>query len=121
MIMPSKSKDKRTSPELSAKKKALFYGITISIPVLFFLILELSLRAANYKGNTDLFMDPGIPTAEYLIPNPNFASRYFFYTNTTPSPSTDVFLKDKPKDSFRIFAMGGSSAAGCDPDLLSIG
>lgn len=97
---------------LPLKKKVLFYGITISIPFLFFLILELILRSTNYLGNTDLFIDPNIPTAEYRIPNPNFASRYFFYTNVIPSPSIDVFLAEKPEDSYRVFAMGGSTAAG---------
>ncbi len=97
---------------LPLKKKVLFYGITISIPFLFFLVLELILRSTNYLGNTDLFIDPNIPTNEYRIPNPNFASRYFFYTNVIPSPSIDVFLAEKPKDSYRVFAMGGSTAAG---------
>jgi len=97
---------------LPLKKKVLFYGITLSIPVLFFIVLELILRSVNYLGNTELFIDPNIPTDEYLIPNPNFASRYFFYTNVIPSPSIDVFLADKPKDSYRVFAMGGSTAAG---------
>ncbi|HCI71290.1 MAG TPA: hypothetical protein DHV30_12140, partial [Balneola sp.] len=97
---------------LPLKKKILFYGITFSIPVLFFLIVELILRSTNYLGNTDLFIDPNIPTNEYRIPNPNFASRYFFYTNVIPNPSIDVFLAEKPADSYRIFAMGGSTAAG---------
>jgi lysophospholipase L1-like esterase len=97
---------------LPLKKKVLFYGITLSVPILFFIILELILRSVNYLGNTELFIDPNIPTNEYLIPNPNFASRYFFYTNVIPSPSIDVFLAEKPKDSYRIFAMGGSTAAG---------
>jgi len=97
---------------LPLKKKVLFYGITISIPFLFFLVVELILRSTNYLGNTDLFIDPNITTDEYRIPNPNFASRYFFYTNVIPSPSIDVFLAEKPKDSYRVFAMGGSTAAG---------
>lgn len=108
---------KKTSAEsyngtLSNRKKTLFYLITFSIPVLFFLILEVSLRIADYKGNNDLFIDPGIPDVEFLYPNPNFASRYFFYTNTVPSPSMDMFEATKPADGFRVFAMGGSSAAG---------
>ncbi len=90
----------------------LFYGITISIPVLFFIFLEVGLRASNYMGNTDLFVDPQIELDDYLIPNPNFASRYFFYTRTIPNPSNDVFLREKPENGFRVFAMGGSSAAG---------
>lgn len=108
----AKKKQKSTTVELSARKKTVFYAITLSIPILFFVILEVGLRIGDYKGNNALFIDPGIPTNEYLMPNPNFASRYFFYTNTVPSPSTDVFLTNKPDNGFRVFAMGGSSAAG---------
>lgn len=107
---PAATKHQKTP--LSSRKKALFYVITLSIPLLFFLVLEITLRGVDYLGNNDLFSDPGIPSQEFLYPNPNFASRYFFYTNTVPSPSIDVFLKDKPDNSFRVFAMGGSSAAG---------
>jgi tetratricopeptide (TPR) repeat protein len=107
-----KKDPKKPAKELSTQKKVLFYAITFSIPVLFFVILEVSLRAGNYRGNTELFIDPQIPTNEYLIPNPNFSARYFFYTNTIPNPSTDVFLREKPENGLRIFAMGGSSAAG---------
>lgn len=98
--------------DLPLKKKILFYGITLSIPVLFFALVEITLRSVNYLGNTDLFIDPGIPGNEYLVPNPNFAARYFFYTRTIPNPSIDVFLKHKPENGFRVFAMGGSSTAG---------
>ena len=100
------------SEPLSFKKKAAFYAITVSIPILFFVILEVVLRSVNYMGDTELFIDPEYPTDEYFIPNPNFAARYFFYTKTIPSPSGDAFLQDKPENGYRIFAMGGSSAAG---------
>lgn len=100
------------SEPLPLKKKVFFYSITFSIPILFFLIMEIILRSINYLGNTELFIDPKIPANEYYMPNPNFAARYFFYTNTIPSPSIDVFLQQKPENSYRIFAMGGSSAAG---------
>lgn len=100
------------SEPLSPKKKAAFYAITISIPILFFVILEITLRSVDYMGDTSLFIEPNIPTGEYYISNPNFAARYFFYTKTIPSPSQDVFLQEKPENGYRIFAMGGSSAAG---------
>lgn len=99
-------------PKLSFRKKLLFYFITFSIPIVFFLAAELILRSVDYLGNTELFIDPQIPSDEYLIPNPNFAARYFFYTKTIPNPSIDAFLKNKPENSLRIFAMGGSTAAG---------
>lgn len=107
----TKENQNNTSRELSTRKKIVFYTIIFSIPVLFFVFLEIALTCSNYKGNNALFIDPGIPTQNYLMPNPNFASRYFFYTNTIPSPSTDVFLAHKPDNGFRVFAMGGSSTA----------
>ncbi|RNC85839.1 MAG: hypothetical protein ED557_03425 [Balneola sp.] len=112
--MAKKNSKKTSQPKapLSAKKKALFYTITFSIPVLFFLIIEIVLRSINYLGDTDLFYDPGVGSEEYLMPNPNFAARYFFYTKTIPNPSIDAFLEEKPENGFRVFAMGGSSAAG---------
>ncbi|MAL17390.1 MAG: hypothetical protein CL670_15900 [Balneola sp.] len=100
------------SEPLPFKKKAAFYAITVSIPILFFVILEVVLRSVNYMGNTELFIDPEIPTDEYYMPNPNFAARYFFYTKTIPNPSSDVFLQTKPENAYRVFALGGSSAAG---------
>jgi lysophospholipase L1-like esterase len=63
-------------------------------------------------GDLALFSDPGIGKNEYYLPNPNFAARYFFYTKTVPSPSIDVFKQEKTPDIYRVFAMGGSSAAG---------
>lgn len=100
------------SEPLPFKKKMAFYAITISIPVLFFVILEIVLRSVSYMGDTKLFINPNIPSGEYYMPNPNFAARYFFYTKTIPNPSQDVFLQEKPQNGYRIFAMGGSSAAG---------
>lgn len=115
--MSKRSKKKKTKESekqpLPLKKKILFYTLTISIPILFFVIIEIVLRSVDYMGNTDLFIDPEIPgDVEYLMPNPNFAARYFFYTRTVPNPSQDLFLKEKPENGLRIFAMGGSSAAG---------
>ena len=96
----------------SNKRTLLFYGITAAIPLIFFLLLETGLRRGNYMGDLALFSDPGIGKNEYYIPNPNFAARYFFYTKTVPSPSIDVFKQVKTSNIYRVFAMGGSSAAG---------
>ncbi len=109
--MAKKPKSANKKP-LSKEKKIAFYAITFSIPLLFFIVLEVILRGVNYKGDTNLFVETNIPQAEYLIPNQNFAARYFFYTRTVPNPSIDVFLKEKPENGYRVFAMGGSSAAG---------
>lgn len=92
-------------------RKRLFIAIAISLPFLFLLLLEAGLRLGNYKGDTDLFIDIKIYEQEFLRPNPNFTARYFFYTQTLPSPARDLFLKNKPENGFRVFMMGGSSAA----------
>lgn len=107
-----KSKTAGMQPTRSKERTALFYGITAGIPLVFFLLLEIGLRWGNYMGDLALFSNPGIGNNEYFIPNPNFAARYFFYTKTVPSPSIDVFKQEKTPDTYRVFAMGGSSAAG---------
>ena len=106
------SKDSAVRSTRSNKRTLLFYGITAAIPLIFFLLLESGLRWGNYMGDLSLFSDPGIGKNEYYIPNPNFAARYFFYTKTVPNPSIDVFKQEKTPDIYRVFAMGGSSAAG---------
>ncbi|MFN2373848.1 MAG: SGNH/GDSL hydrolase family protein, partial [Cyclonatronaceae bacterium] len=101
-----------TGPGPGGARKALFFSIMLSIPVLFFVFLELGLRWGNYRGNLDLFIYPQIFRGEYVLPNPGFTGRYFFATTTNPTPSNDTFLANKPDNGFRIFVIGGSSAAG---------
>ena len=115
--LPSSPKDGKSKaagmqPTRSIERTALFYGVTVAIPLVFFLFLEIGLRWGNYMGDLRLFSDPGIGNNEYFLPNPNFASRYFFYTKTIPNPSIDVFKQEKTPDTYRVFAMGGSSTAG---------
>lgn len=88
-----------------------FTLLALSIPVLFFVILEAGLRFGNYRGNTDLFVHP-VEFPDYVVANRNFASRYFFNTKVIPTPITDFFLKEKPANGFRVFVLGESSAAG---------
>ena len=44
--------------------------------------------------------------------NPEIARRYFFTTENLPYSNQDVFDAVKKKNAFRIFVLGGSSAAG---------
>lgn len=97
--------------EISSAKKTIFTVILLAFPVLFFVLLEAGLRMGDYKGNTDLFIQPEELNEQYLFPNPNFAARYFFNTSIIPNPSRDAFLAEKPENGFRLFAIGGSSAA----------
>ncbi len=97
---------------VSASKNLLFTLTALLIPVLFFVFLELGLRWSDYRGNTDLFLTMESLDNKYKIANPNFASRYFFYTTVVPNAPAEPFLSVKPENGFRIFVMGESSAAG---------
>lgn len=96
----------------SKSRNLIFTAIALTIPVLFFVFLELGLRWGDYRGNTDLFLKMESLDNRYKIANPNFASRYFFYTTVVPNAPAEAFLTEKPENGFRVFVMGESSAAG---------
>jgi len=91
------------------KTPKIFYAFLILIPILFFGLLEISLQIFNYGYDTRTWIEvrPG-----RLGLNPEFARRYFYNTKSVPQSIQDTFLKDKPKNTFRVFVLGGSSAAG---------
>ncbi|NOG44586.1 MAG: tetratricopeptide repeat protein [Calditrichaeota bacterium] len=66
----------------------------------------------DYSGNKDLFINTPESNNKYYRINPDVAKRYFVNQTTVPTPSFDVFLKQKPKNGYRVFVLGGSSAAG---------
>ena len=103
--------DLSQTPKDSSKQR-LFTLIALSIPILFFALLEIGLQIGNYKGNLDLFIFPDNLNGEYGFPNPDYAKRYFFNTTVVPNPSRDSFLAEKPDSSLRIFVLGESSAVG---------
>jgi lysophospholipase L1-like esterase len=104
--------EQSSKKEFSQAKKRLFWGITLALPFLALLLLEVALRIFNYGGNTDLFIGGPEGYDEYLRCNPNVARRYFFAQSTIPSPPKILFLKQKPQNGFRIFVLGESSTAG---------
>ena len=108
----SKKKVKQTNISLSPAKKKLFWGITLALPILLLLLLEISLRVIDYGGNLDLFIDGPVGYEEYIRCNPNVARRYFSSEESVPTPPLQLFLKTKPQNGKRIFVLGGSSAAG---------
>lgn len=98
--------------ELSPVRKRLFTAITLLIPVLFFVILELSLGVFQYGGNLELFITAPGEYSDYWMCNPLVGKRYFSRQSTIPDPPNDLFLKKKPANGVRIFVLGGSTAAG---------
>ena len=98
---------------LDTTKKRLFYIILLIFPIVVLLLLEIFLRIINYGGNQALFITgPEKDISHYWMCNQNVGRRYFFMQDTKPNPPKDLFLKDKPKNGYRIFVLGGSTTAG---------
>ena len=99
-------------PTLSPRKQLIFRIVMLAIPVLFFVVLEVSLRLAHYGGNLDLFIPLKGTVHQYKMVNPVVGKRFFFTQSTVPTPNNDVFLAQKPENGLRIFVLGGSTTAG---------
>ncbi|NWF49656.1 MAG: hypothetical protein HXY49_03860 [Ignavibacteriaceae bacterium] len=103
-----KNSEKPTE-QIKKKPPKIFYLILLLIPVTFFVILEFALRIFNYGFNNDQWIEA---TAGKLILNPELARRYFYTTNSLPYSNQEVFDAIKKENSFRVFILGESSAAG---------
>lgn len=86
-----------------------YYFLLITIPILFFVLLEAGLKIFNYGNDTRIWIDIS-PEMEIL--NPDLGYRYFFTTKNLPFSVESFIYKEKQKNSFRVFVVGASSAAG---------
>jgi len=91
------------------KSPKYFYFILIIIPVLFFLVLETGLRVFEYGYKYEQW---DTATEGKLMLNQEIAKRYFYNTQRIPFSNQDVFDTEKKSNAFRVFVLGGSSAAG---------
>ncbi|VAW84278.1 hypothetical protein MNBD_GAMMA18-1580 [hydrothermal vent metagenome] len=92
--------------------RPFFYPIIIALPLLFFVLLEATLRIYDYDPVIPLFSPAAEGYEDYLTPNPAVALRYFGKNDEPPAPRNDYFLKQKPDSTLRIFLLGGSTAVG---------
>jgi len=109
--MGKKNENKSKVNSIDPKKKVIFSIILVLFPLLFLVLLEISLRAVHYGQDYRLFSDLSLYGKEYYKFNPEFGKKYF-YKLPLMSPGNDIFLKDKPKNGFRIFVIGSSTTAG---------
>ena len=86
-----------------------FYIVLILIPIVIILFLEIGLRIFNYGRTYDQWVPIGNGK---LSLNPEIAHRYFYSSERVPSAGYNYFDEIKKVNSFRVFVMGGSSAAG---------
>lgn len=86
-----------------------FYFLLIAIPILFFVFLEIGLRVFNYGRDDRIWIDI---SQDMQILNPELGYRYFFTTQNLPFSVESFIYKEKKENSFRVFVVGASSAAG---------
>ena len=96
--------------EPSHTKRFVFWLLAVSLPFLVIAAVELLLRAVNVGAEQQRVFVTVPGQENYLAFNPEYPKRYF--PGFSPAVSFDPFLKTKPEDTFRIFVLGGSSAAG---------
>jgi len=87
----------------------IFYLILIIIPIVFFIILEGALSLFNYGVDTSTWVKA---SQKHYGLNPDVAKRYFYTVDSTPQSIQDIFSIEKRRNTYRVFVMGGSSAAG---------
>jgi len=107
-----KSQQHQTETGLSVKRKRIFSIILFLIPLVFLILIELTLSWLSYGGNLDLFISGPGRLANHYICNPDVARRYFATQKNVPTPPNDYFKKRKPANGFRVFVLGASTAYG---------
>ncbi len=106
------NKPKTAEKKIPTKHKVVFNLITGLIPFVILLAIEGSLRLAGYGDNLDLFIrNPVEGYEKYMAVNPLVGKKYFQKFEYT-APANDIFLAEKPQNTFRIFVMGSSTVYG---------
>ncbi len=109
---PPGTRRKAAALSIPKRHRRLFALILMLLPVLFFVFLEMFLRLTGFGKDIPVFITFNANPKYYAI-NPELGTRYFPATGVKPAVAyTDVMLKEKPDDAFRIFVLGGSTAAG---------
>src|SRR4030042_3495638 len=107
-----KSTEKTPLPLVTGRRLWLFRIISITvIPVLLCLLLEIALRLAGYGFPTSIALKDQINDKLCYYNNTKFAWR-FFNPNIARTTEPFVFPANKSEDTYRIFVMGASAAAG---------
>ena len=96
----------------NSSRREFFLIVTLLVPVAFFVLVELVLRASHYGPNLDLFAEVQFNGVPYETMNSGVSRRYFFRTDFQPGSSPDIFLREKNSKTIRIFCLGASTTVG---------
>lgn len=89
-----------------------FYLVLVLIPIVFIVLLEVLLRTINYGLDFKQFAAVSEYHSDKFYPNPDLPYKYFYNIKSAPSVLPDGFDIVKKENAFRVFVLGGSSAAG---------
>jgi len=110
---------------LSPWKRVLFMSITLSVPLVALVLLELALRMIGFGGYPAFFRDMGelAPGQSLVITVPDASRPYFFADPDRAGYAEESeFVMPKPAGTFRIMLVGESAAKGYpQPRNLSMG
>ena len=104
--------DGEKTHNISPRRRRAFFAITLAIPIILVGALEGALRLFNYGQDLSLFTTQAINGTTYYLLNHQVKARYFPNVSFAQTTSLDYFVMPKPAGHFRIFILGGSTAAG---------
>lgn len=94
-------------------KKKSFQILLFFLPIIIIVLLETGLKIFSFFSPEPLFINISEQGKEYYQLNPYVAKRYFKATDKIiPTLYPEKFEKYKSTNTFRIFALGGSTTAG---------
>ncbi|NNG27031.1 MAG: SGNH/GDSL hydrolase family protein, partial [Ignavibacteriaceae bacterium] len=89
-----------------------FYLILVIIPIVSVFVVEIFLRVINYGMDFTTFKPISNYYPDKIFFNPDLPFKYFSTQKNVPSVLPDGFDKVKKENAFRVFIIGGSTAAG---------
>jgi lysophospholipase L1-like esterase len=89
-----------------------FFAI-ILVATLILVLAEFTLRLIGFGNDMSLLLNKEIKNQKYLIINPFFCSKYFpNFSSVMPAIVSQLFVRQKPDDVFRIYIIGESTSKG---------
>lgn len=101
--------------KLPLRKRLLFSGIALLLPLALLAVIEIGLRFAGYGGYPPTFKQLATyDNGDRLIAsNAESSQAYFFRNRDLPGTLTEAaFRSPKPADTIRVFMVGGSAIKG---------
>jgi tetratricopeptide (TPR) repeat protein len=116
-----RNRERVAPPLVTGRRLWLFRIIAVAvIPALLFLLLEVSLRVIGFGFPTTIAVKEKINDEPCYYNNAQFAWR-FFHPNIARTTEPFVFPVKKSEDTYRIFVMGASAAAGTPDGAFCFG